>query len=209
MDMALQVKLLKLLEEKQLRAARQHPGPEGQCAHRGGDHQPLEQLVSEGGSVPISSSACASSNSAVPALRERGDDVVLLARHFLAVQSARYNKAGLAFSPAVAEKALTAPHLARQRAGIAQRRRAKLFSWLLINIEPDQLPFCAVLGRRSDAPADPVLSGLAVGGPRPGQNATCCKRRWSKPAARHRGRPSSEFSGIRCVIAMEKHGLMR
>ena len=60
-------------------------------------HQPLEKLVGEGRFrltfrlriVELS----------VPPLRERGDDILLLAWHFLALHSARYRKAGPAFSP--------------------------------------------------------------------------------------------------------------
>ncbi len=211
MDMALQVKLLKLLEEKTVRRLGSIRDQKVNVRIVAATHQPLEQLVSEGRFRSDLFFRLRIVELAVPALRERGDDVVLLARHFLAVQSARYNKAGLAFSPA-AEKALTAytwPGNVRELRNVVEQTVLLATDRL---IEPDQLPFCAVLGRRSDAPADPVPSGPAVGG---GISLDQVERDLLQKALEQTGGNVTQAARLLGIsrdtlrYRMEKHGLMR
>jgi len=81
----------------------------------------------------------------LPALRERGDDILLLARNFLAYQSKRYHKGPLRFS-AESEKAMLDypwPGNVRELRNIIEQTVLMATSPV---IEPAHLPFCAVLG---------------------------------------------------------------
>ena len=60
----------------------------------------------------------------LPPLRDRGDDVLLLADHFLKMFRTAMNKSVDGLAPAARQKIAAAP-LARQRARIAQRHRAR------------------------------------------------------------------------------------
>jgi two-component system, NtrC family, response regulator AtoC len=107
MDPALQVKLLKVLEEKTVR-------PVGSVRERqvnvrivAATHQPLEQLIAAGRFRSDLYFRLRIVQLAVPPLRERGDDILLLARHFLAQQAQRYGKPDLRLAPD-AEAALRA-----------------------------------------------------------------------------------------------------
>jgi DNA-binding NtrC family response regulator len=93
MDLALQAKLLKLLEEKTVR--RLGSVREQRVCVRviAATHRPLEALVREGRFRADLYYRLRVVQLQLPALRERGDDVLLLARHFLALHAARYGKA--------------------------------------------------------------------------------------------------------------------
>ncbi len=105
MDIALQAKLLKLLEEKTVRRIGSLREQRVDVRIVAATHRPLEALVREGrfradlyfrlGVVQVR----------LPPLRERGGDIVLLARHFLQLHAARYGKPVAALS-AVAEAML-------------------------------------------------------------------------------------------------------
>jgi two-component system, NtrC family, response regulator AtoC len=92
MDIALQAKLLKLLEEKTVRRLGSLREQKVDVRIVAATHRPLEALVREGrfradlffrlGVVQVR----------LPALRERGADILLLARHFLQHHAARYGK---------------------------------------------------------------------------------------------------------------------
>jgi DNA-binding NtrC family response regulator len=92
MDIALQAKLLKLLEEKTVRRLGSLREQRVDVRIVAATHRPLETLVREGrfradlffrlGVVQVR----------LPPLCERGDDIVLLARHFLQLHAARYGK---------------------------------------------------------------------------------------------------------------------
>ncbi|MBS1159552.1 MAG: two-component, sigma-54 specific, transcriptional regulator, Fis family [Proteobacteria bacterium] len=105
MGLPLQVKLLKMLEEKIVR-------PLGSVRDRkvnvrivAATHQPLEQFISDGRFRSDLYFRLRIVQLHLPPLRERGHDILLLARHFLAQQSARYGKPDLRFA-ADAEAAL-------------------------------------------------------------------------------------------------------
>ncbi len=105
MGLALQVKLLKLLEEKTVR-------PLGNVRDRkvnvrivAATHQPLMEFIASGRFRSDLYFRLRIVQLTLPPLRERGDDILLLARHFLAQQAARYDKGSLRFG-ADAEAAL-------------------------------------------------------------------------------------------------------
>jgi two-component system, NtrC family, response regulator AtoC len=92
MDIALQAKLLKLLEEKTVRRIGSLREQRVDVRIVAATHRSLETLVQSGqfradlfyrlGVVQVH----------LPPLRDRGDDILLLARHFLKHQAARYGK---------------------------------------------------------------------------------------------------------------------
>lgn len=152
MDVALQVKLLKLLEEKTVRRLGSVRDQKVNVRIIAATHQPLEQRVSEGRFRSDLFFRLRIVQLALPALRERGEDILLLARLFLAQQSARYNKGQLRFSPN-AERAM----LNYGWPGNVRELRNVIEQTVLLAsdpvIEPAQLPFCSVLG---NAPSDSV-----------------------------------------------------
>jgi DNA-binding NtrC family response regulator len=162
MDAVLQVKLLKLLEEKTVRRLGSVRDQKVNVRIIAATHQPLEQLVSEGRFRSDLFFRLRIVQLALPPLRERGDDILLLAGHFLAHQSTRYNKGQLRFS-AAAERAM----LGYRWPGNDRELRNVIEQTVLLAsdqlIEPSQLPFCAVLGSIPEnasaaAPKDVSLS---------------------------------------------------
>jgi DNA-binding NtrC family response regulator len=145
MDAALQVKLLKLLEEKKVRRLGSVRDQKINVRIIAATHQSLEQRVNERLFRSDLYFRLRIVQLSLPPLRERGDDILLLARYFLAQQSRRYNKEFLQFSPA-AEAAM----LAYQWPGNIRELRNVIEQTVLLSasplIEPAQLPFCAVLG---------------------------------------------------------------
>ncbi len=102
-----QVKLLKLLEEKRVRrlgGVRELPIDTRILS---ATNQPLEQRVREGRFRADLYYRLRIVEIRIPPLRERGDDILLLARRFLATHGARYRKPQLALAPD-AEQALAA-----------------------------------------------------------------------------------------------------
>jgi transcriptional regulator with GAF, ATPase, and Fis domain len=97
---------------------------------------------------------------AVPPLRERGDDVLLLARHFLSLNRARYAKQTLRFTPP-AEAALRAyawPGNVRELRNIVEEAVLLAQGDL---ITPEQLSFCVSLAAAGAALS---VAGTLVGG---------------------------------------------
>ncbi len=105
MGLDLQVKLLKLLEDKMVRPVGSVRGHKVNVRIIAATHQPLPQLIAEGRFRSDLYFRLRIVQLALPPLRERGSDILLLARHFLAQQAQRYGKGGLRFS-AEAEAAL-------------------------------------------------------------------------------------------------------
>ena len=92
MDLALQAKLLKLLEEKTVRRLGSVREQRVSVRIVAATHRPLETLVREGRFRADLYYRLCVVQLQLPALRERGDDVLLLARHYLALHAARYGK---------------------------------------------------------------------------------------------------------------------
>ncbi|MFO1070261.1 MAG: sigma-54 dependent transcriptional regulator [Geminicoccaceae bacterium] len=107
LDPQVQVKLLRLLEERTLRrlgGLRERPVDVRIVA---ATHRPLESLVREGRFRADLYFRLRVVELTVPPLRQRGDDILLLARRFLERSVQRYRRAGLSFAPE-AERALLA-----------------------------------------------------------------------------------------------------
>jgi DNA-binding NtrC family response regulator len=99
-DLAIQAKLLKLIEEKTVRRLGSVRDTKVDVRIVAATHRPLEDLIRDGRFRADLYYRLRGVQLRVPALRDRGDDIVLLARHFLAENAARYGRPGLSFSPA-------------------------------------------------------------------------------------------------------------
>jgi len=98
MDLGLQAKLLKLLEEKSVRRVGSLRDQKVDVRIVAATHRPLETLVKEQRFRSDLYFRLRVVELSVPPLRERGADILLLARHFLAMHGARYGKPGLRLS---------------------------------------------------------------------------------------------------------------
>ena len=101
MDLALQVKLLRLLED---RCVRRVGGLRDQTVNVriiAATHRHLEALVAEGRFRADLFFRIRMVHLAIPALRDRGEDILLLADHYLALHAKRYGKKALALAPDV------------------------------------------------------------------------------------------------------------
>ncbi len=105
MEQPLQAKLLKLLEERTVRRLGSVREQKVDVRIVAATHRPLDQLVREGRFRADLYFRLRVVQLDLPPLRERGDDVLLLARHFVAHHAARYGKPAPAFTPG-AERAL-------------------------------------------------------------------------------------------------------
>jgi two-component system, NtrC family, response regulator AtoC len=104
-DLALQAKLLKLIEERKVRRLGSVRDMEVNVRIVAATHQPLEDRIREGRFRADLFYRLRGVQLRVPALRERDGDVQLLARHFLAVSGAKYGRPRLQLSTD-AERAL-------------------------------------------------------------------------------------------------------
>jgi DNA-binding NtrC family response regulator len=157
MDVALQVKLLKLLEEKTVRRLGSVRDQKVNVRIIAATHQPLEQRVSEGRFRSDLFFRLRIVQLVLPSLRERGEDILLLARQFLAQQSARYNKGQLRFSPE-AERAMLSygwPGNVRELRNVIEQTVLLASDDL---IEPAQLPFCSLLGNPGSETATAIAA---------------------------------------------------
>ena len=145
MDLGLQSKLLRLLEEKSVRRLGGLRDQKVNVRIIAATHRPLETLVKEGKFRSDLYFRLRIVELSVPPLRDRGNDVLLLARHFLATHGARYSKPNLRFSPAV-ERLLLAH---RWPGNVRELRNAIEQAVLLASgdvIEAEQLSLTSMLG---------------------------------------------------------------
>jgi DNA-binding NtrC family response regulator len=98
MELSLQAKLLKLLEEKTVRRIGSLRDQQVNVRIIAATHRPLERLVEEGRFRSDLYFRLRIVHLQVPPLRAREDDVLLLAKHFLSVQGKRYRKPDLALT---------------------------------------------------------------------------------------------------------------
>jgi DNA-binding NtrC family response regulator len=97
MDIGLQARVLKVLEDKNVRRLGSARDQHVDVRILAATHRSLEKLVREGKFRSDLYFRLCIVQIAVPALRDRGDDALFLARHFLAVHGARYGRASMAF----------------------------------------------------------------------------------------------------------------
>ncbi|MCB1901140.1 sigma-54-dependent transcriptional regulator [Cognatazoarcus halotolerans] len=100
LDLGLQAKLLKLLEEKTVRRLGSLRDQKVDVRIVAATHRPMEQHVRDGRFRADLYYRLRIVEFRLPSLRERGDDVLLLARHFLQLHAGRYGRSGMRFSPA-------------------------------------------------------------------------------------------------------------
>lgn len=164
MDAALQVKLLKLLEEKKIRRLGNVRDQKVNVRIIAATHQSLEQRIQDGVFRSDLYFRLRIVQLTLPPLRDRGNDITLLARHFLALQSRRYNKLRISFSRE-AEAALRAY---RWPGNIRELRNIVEQTVLLTKgevIEAENLPFNAMLSSeasRFQTNADEDMSDLSL-----------------------------------------------
>jgi two-component system, NtrC family, response regulator AtoC len=101
-----QSKLLKLLEDKTVRRLGSVRDSAVNVRIIAATHQPLEELVAAGRFRSDLFFRLRIVHIAVPALRNRGSDILLLANHFLALHARRYGKNGLRLSAEVERQLL-------------------------------------------------------------------------------------------------------
>lgn len=97
MDIALQARVLKVLEDKNVRRLGSTRDQHVDVRILAATHRSLETLVSIGKFRPDLYFRLRMIQIAVPALRERDDDAIFLARHFLALHGARYGRPDMTF----------------------------------------------------------------------------------------------------------------
>ncbi|MBS1191320.1 MAG: sigma54-dependent response regulator, two-component [Rhodocyclaceae bacterium] len=137
----LQAKLLKLLEEKTIRRIGAVKERRVDLRIISATNRDLEQMVRDGKFRSDLFFRLRIIAIKVPSLRERGGDILLLARHFLEVHGRRYGKPGLSFSPE-AEQVLMGYYWP----GNVRELRNMLEQTVLLasrdTITPDQLALC-------------------------------------------------------------------
>lgn len=157
MELALQVKLLKLLEDKTVRRLGSLRDQKVDLRIIAATNQALEERVRQGLFRSDLFFRLRIIHIALPPLRERADDILLLAQTFLDRHGKRYGKEGLRFSPA-AEHALrhySWPGNVRElRNGI---EHAVLLAEEAL-IEPQHLTLCPALTPAPSQASDPLLS---------------------------------------------------
>ncbi len=100
LDLGLQAKLLKLLEEKILRRVGSLRDQKVDVRIVAATHRPMEQLVRAGRFRADLYFRLRIVEFTLPALRERGEDILLLARHFINLHAARYGREPMQLDPA-------------------------------------------------------------------------------------------------------------
>ncbi|HJV25285.1 MAG TPA: sigma-54 dependent transcriptional regulator [Aromatoleum sp.] len=92
MDLGLQAKLLKLLEEKTVRRIGSLRDQRVNVRIVAATHRPIDALVGEGRFRADLYFRLCVFQITLPPLRDRGDDILSLAHHFIAIHSGRYGK---------------------------------------------------------------------------------------------------------------------
>jgi DNA-binding NtrC family response regulator len=160
-DTAVQVKLLKLLEEKKVRRL---GGVREQLVNVrivAATNRDLSAMVRDGGFRADLYYRLRIVHVNSPPLRERGNDVLLLARHFLAVQGERYGRSGICLD-AEAEGVLRAH---AWPGNVRELRNAIEQAVLLakgVTIGATQFPFCNEAAIVAGAPQTPIAESVGM-----------------------------------------------
>jgi two-component system, NtrC family, response regulator AtoC len=97
MDLGLQARVLKVIEDKNVRRLGSARDQRVDVRILAATHRPLENMVRDGKFRSDLYFRLHIVQIEVPPLRERGSDVLFLARHFLAMHGARYGRAQMSF----------------------------------------------------------------------------------------------------------------
>ncbi len=174
-DLAIQAKLLKLLEEKSVRRIGSTRERRVNIRIISATNQNLENMVRGGKFRADLFFRLRIITLRVPPLRERGDDVLRLARHFLEAHGKRYGKRGLAFSED-AEHVLTDYGWP----GNVRELRNMLEQTVLLAqdavITAEQLAICSGLSAAADRESDQELSNGSSAIPRQGMKLSDMER---------------------------------
>lgn len=151
MDLAMQAKLLKVIEDKMVRRLGALRDRKVNVRIIAATNQPLDHLVQQGKFRADLYFRLRVIHLTVPALRERGDDILELARHFLLLQCRRYGKPLMQLSDEAA-----AMLLCYLWPGNVRELRNVVEQIVLLGpqkiITADQLPLLSGLGRGLSAP---------------------------------------------------------
>ena len=109
LDAAVQAKLLKLLEDRTVRRLGSVRERQVDLRFVAATHRPLESLVREGKFRSDLFFRLSVLGVSVPPLRDRGDDILLLARHFLDQHARRYRRPRLTLAPDAERRLLDHP----------------------------------------------------------------------------------------------------
>ncbi|HZN26942.1 MAG TPA: sigma 54-interacting transcriptional regulator, partial [Burkholderiales bacterium] len=166
-DIAVQAKLLKLLEDRTVRRLGGLREQSVDVRFVAATNRDLEKMVREGRFRADLFFRLRIVHIAVPPLRARADDVLLLARKFLKVHGARYGKPNLKLSES-AERALRGY---AWPGNVRELRNAVEQAVLLADresIEATQFPFCESLAAATEPAAapegEPPRSAMPAGG---------------------------------------------
>ncbi len=162
MDLALQAKLLKLLEEKTVRRIGSVREQKVNVRIVAATHRPLEKLVEERRFRADLYYRLRVVQLVLPPLRERGADILLLTQHFLQHHAQRYGMV----TPALAESAGQAL-LQHPWPGNVRELRNVLEQAVLLHpgamVEAEHLALSPPRGRAAVSPADAAPAAMAEG----------------------------------------------
>jgi two-component system, NtrC family, response regulator AtoC len=162
MDLALQTKLLKLLEEKTVRRIGSVREQKVNVRIVAATHRPLEKLVEERRFRADLYYRLRVVQLVLPPLRERGADILLLTQHFLQHHAQRYGMP----TPALAESAAKAL-LQHPWPGNVRELRNVLEQAVLLHpgamVEAEHLALSPPRGRAAVSPADAAPTAVAEG----------------------------------------------
>ncbi|MCJ7839134.1 MAG: sigma-54 dependent transcriptional regulator [Burkholderiales bacterium] len=145
MDIGLQARVLKVLEDKNVRRLGSARDQHVDVRIIAATHRSLERLVREGKFRSDLYFRLRIVQIAITPLRDRVDDVLYLARHFLEVQGARYGRRGMSFSPETEEMLRNHPWPGNVRELRNIVEQAVLLAVGPV-IEADQLNLCSPQG---------------------------------------------------------------
>ncbi|MBE0626597.1 MAG: sigma-54-dependent Fis family transcriptional regulator [Burkholderiales bacterium] len=163
MDIGLQARVLKVLEDKNVRRLGSARDQHVDVRIIAATHRSLERLVREGKFRSDLYFRLRIVQIAIPPLRDRVDDVLFLARHFLEVQGARYGRRNMSFSPEAEQMLRNHPWPGNVRELRNIVEQAVLLAANPV-VEADQLNLCSPQGfmaqnepepREADQPSAP------------------------------------------------------